>query len=218
MGKRKYAMANLVYGELYPQLWLENQLKSLLDPTNLPSLRGRYDIEYAVFTDEETLPMISRHPNFMSLGQICDIQIVKVGWPPDCDRFATRYSLLAQMLQQAIQHGLDAKSDALSVWVADLVFAKHSIPNMLKRLEDGHDAVFNVPIRSAADSVNALLSKLSGAPSDLELFEIAFRNLHHLWVALTLGCTTVLEVSLLDALAQRHRPHRTQLRHNPDRL
>lgn len=180
---QRYIMANLCYGPLYTGLWLENQLKSLLDPSNLPALkRDGYDLEYWLFTDEETLQAISRHPNFMQLSAICEIHVVKMTWPPDSDRFSSRYNLLVQMFHQVLPVALEKKA-WLSVWVADLVFAKHSLPTMLEHLERGHDAVLNVPIRSAADSVNPILKQLSGAPTDLELFEIAYRNLHHLWIA-----------------------------------
>ena len=185
MGKQKYIMANLVYGvnqTPYPNLWLENQLKSLCDPSNLPALAEKYDLEYVLFTDEETLNALTRHPNFMKLTQICPINVIKLTWPADADKFGSRYGLLAQMFQTVLPEALEKKA-WLSVWVADLVFAKGSLPKMLGHLERGHGAVFNVPIRSAADSLNPVLAKLNGAPTDLELFEMAYANLHHLWVA-----------------------------------
>lgn len=180
--RRKYIIANLVYGANYPMLFLENQLKSLNDQTNLPAVKAAgYDVNCVLFTDEETLQGVSRHPHFMQLGQTCEINIVKLHWPSDADKFSSRYKLLVQMFHEVVKVALEQKADALSVWVADLVFAKHCIPKMLRRLEQGHDAVFNVPIRSAADSVMPVLQKLNGAPTDLELFELAYRNLHHLW-------------------------------------
>lgn len=180
--KQKFTMANLVYGQLYPQLWLENQLKSLCDPTNLPALRDRYDLSYTLFTDEQTLNELTRHQNFTRLTQCCPVQVVKLSWPADSDRFGSRYNLLVQMFHEVLKEAL-AQQAWLGVWVADLVFAQHALPRMIARLEAGHGAVFNVPIRSAADSVNPLLQKLPGAPTDLELFEMAYHNLHHLWVA-----------------------------------
>lgn len=185
--KQKYVMANLVYGQLYPQLWCENHLKSLLDKTNLPALREHYDLEYVIFTDDQTMLQISRHPHFMALSAICAINVIKIGWPPDVDQFGNRYALLTQMFHAVLKEvleGDEARRNAwLSLWVADLVFAKHSLPTMLAHLERGHDAVFNVPIRSAFDSLQPVLAKLPGAPSDLELFEMAYGALHHLWVA-----------------------------------
>lgn len=183
MAKKTYIISNLVYGQLYPQLWLDNHVKSLCDPSNIPRLKEEgYDVEYALFTDDETLHAISRHPNFMRLSQLCTINVVKMMWPPDADKFASRYGILVDMLLKIIPVAIEREA-YLSVWVADLVFAKSALPRILKRLEAGHDAVFMVPIRSAADSVNPLLQSLEGAPSDLELFEMAYRNLHHLWVA-----------------------------------
>lgn len=185
-GKQSFVMANLVYGQLYPELWMENQLKSLLDSSNLPALKEKYKLEYAIFTDDATLLKISRHPNFMQLSAICELHVIKMNWPPDADQFGSRYQLLVQMIQQMIGIALDPGRESpawLGVWVADLVFAKHSMPTMLKRLEEGHGAVFNVPIRGAADSINNLLAQLPGAPSDMELFNLAYQHLHHLWVA-----------------------------------
>jgi hypothetical protein len=180
--KQTLIMCNLVYGNLYPQLFVENHLKSLLDPTNLPALKDKYNLEFAILTDDATLMQISRHPNFMQLSAIAEIHIIKMNWPPETDQFQSRYGLLVQMFHQILPVALE-KDAWMGSWVADLVFAKHALPRMLKRLEAGHDAVFNVPIRSAADSINHVLAQLPGAPTDLELFELAYRNLHHLWVA-----------------------------------
>lgn len=182
MGKQKYMMANLVYGNPYMGLFLENQLKSLKDSTNLPALREKYDLEYLLFTDGPTFEHISRHPNFMALGQLCEINVIKLEWPPDADQFNSRYGLLVQIFHEALKKAL-AQGSWLSVWVADLVFAKNALPRMLSFLEHGHDGVMMVPIRSAADSVNQALAQIPGAPTDLELFELAYKNLHHLWVA-----------------------------------
>lgn len=193
--KAKYIMSNLVYssqatGPLYVNLWLENQLKSLLDKTNLPALRERYDLEYVLFTDDETLALISRHPNFMALGALCAITVIKLNWPADTDRFSSRYGLLTQVFQQTMNAVFDpndkSRLNALcSIWVADLVFAQGALPKIIGQLEHGHDAVFMVPIRSAADSVNQLLQPLPGAPTDMALFEMAYGNLHSLWTHAT---------------------------------
>lgn len=183
--KQPVILSNLVYGVQhapYVNLWLENQLKSLCDPSNLPAVREKYDVEYVLFTDDVTLNAINRHPHFIQMSQIVPINIVKMNWPADADQFASRYGLLQQTFHQILPVAIE-KGAWLGHWVADLVFAKQAIPRILRRLEEGYDAVFNVPIRSAADSVNPFLAKLPGAPSDLELFEMAYANLHHLWVA-----------------------------------
>ena len=180
--KKTYIISNVVYGDCYPALWLDNHIKSICDDTNLPALREKYKLEYALFTDEHTLQAISRHPSFMRLGQLCEMHIVTIKWPADANQFASRYGVLAETFHKILEVALQ-KNAYSSCLVADLVFAKHALPRILKKLENGHDAVFNVPIRSAADSVNVVLNSLPGAPSDMELFELAYANLHHLWVA-----------------------------------
>lgn len=186
--RKRFMMANLVFqspgmGGLYPNLFLENQLKTLLDPTNVPALRELgWDAEYIILSDVETQQNMTRHPNFMALTQHCDVNIYNLEWPPDIDRFGARYSLLVQLCQEALKHALAKKVDALGVWVADLVFAKQAIPRMLSHLDRGHDGVFMVPIRAACDSANVAFTKIPYAPTDIELFELAYRNLHHLWV------------------------------------
>jgi len=185
---KTFIISNLVYisescGPTYLNLWLENQLKSLCDPTNLPELKKRgYKLEYALFSDDVTMMQISRHPNFMALSAICEVHFIKMTWPPDTDKFQSRYGLLTQMIQSVLPVALE-KDAYLGCWVADLVFAKRALPDMLARLEAGHDAVFNNPIRGAADSIQPVLQSLPGAPTDLELFDLCYRNLHHLWVA-----------------------------------
>ena len=184
--KQTYICSNLVYqvpgNSMYCDFFLNNHLKSLLDPTNLPALRERYNLEFCLLTDDESLMQITRHPNFMQLGAIAEVHIIKVNWPADIDRFSARYQLLVQMFHQVLTIALEKKA-WMSTWVADLVFAKYSLGKILQRLEDGHDAVFNVPIRGAVDAVHGTLAGMAGAPTDLELFEMAYRNLHHLWVA-----------------------------------
>lgn len=189
--KQRLMFVNLIYnspatGPLYPNLWLDNQLKSLIDKSNMPALKENYELEYVIFTDEETMMGITRHPNFMALGALAKISIIKMNWPPDSDRFNARYGLLAQMFQETMKAIFDPndkkRRDAwCGIWVADLVFARGALPLMLKKLEAGHDAVFNIPIRAAADSCAHILQKMPGAPSADELFEMAYANLHHLW-------------------------------------
>lgn len=180
--KQKYIISMLCYGQLYPDLWVTNQLKSLCDPTNLPALQEKYDVEYVLFTDDPTLQAVTKHPNFTQLTRWCPVQTVLLHWPADADQFASRYNLLAQMLQNVIPEAIE-KNAILSAWVADLVVAKGALPKILSHFDRGHDAVFMVPIRCAADAANVPLAQLPGAPTDLELFEIAYRNLHHLWIA-----------------------------------
>lgn len=195
MKKQHYMLVNLVYGSqqtglLYVDLWLNNHLKSLLDSTNIPALKEKgYVVEYVLFTDEESLQHISRHPNFMALSAICEITVIKLAWPQGgVDKFQARYSLLAEMIKQTFQAVYDPNdSKRIDAWitftVADHVFAKKALPKMLSHMEKGHDAVLMMPMRAAADALHPILSQLPGAPDAMSLFEMCYANMHHLWVA-----------------------------------
>lgn len=180
--KQRYVMANLVYGEMYLSLWLNNHIKTLMDPTNLPAVKDKYHLEYVIFTDEETFRVMSIQPAFNVLNRICEVNVVKMNWPTDSDKFGSRYHLLCQMFHQVLPVALQNKG-WMSLFVADLVFAKHAIPRILKRLENGHDAVLMVPIRGTVDSLGMDFAKLEEAPTDMELFKMCYEHLHHLWVA-----------------------------------
>lgn len=184
MSKQKYVIANLIYdvSTPYPMLWLENQLKSLCDPTNLPALREKYDVDYVILSDEDTIPAIVRHPNFIQLSKYANTEFIRIGWPADAQKFENRYVLLTQMLQTVIPVALEQNA-IVSAIVADLVFAQGSIPRILGHMERGHDAVFNVPIRGAADGVQPVLRAMPGAPTSAELFKLAYEHMHPLWVA-----------------------------------
>lgn len=179
-------LTNLVYmsdasGPLYPDLWLTNGLKSILDDSNLPELkRNGWKLEFALFSDDQTMMHISRHPNFMQLSALCEIHLIKMEWPPDADKFASRYGLLTQMVNTVIPIALE-KDAVVGAWVADLVFAKGSLPKMLGKMGEGHDAIFMMPMRGAADCIQPALQALPGAPTDLELFELCYKGMHHLW-------------------------------------
>lgn len=192
MKKQRYMIVNLVYasqqtGPLYINLWLDNQLKSLLDKTNLPSLKEKYDLEYVLFTDDESLMHISRHPNFMALGALCEITLIKLTWPSgQVDKFQARYALLSEMLKQTFKAVMDpGDKRRLGAWIsftnADQVYAKGALPKLLEKMEAGHDAVLVMPMRAAADSLQNPLQQLPGAPDEMTLFEMCYKNMHHLW-------------------------------------
>ena len=179
---KKYAASNLVYGQMYADFFVNNHLKSLLDPTNIASIKADgVDMYYLLFTDDETFNSMQRHPQFIAFSRAVKLDVVKVNWPPDVERFGLRYTILTEMFHKTLVKALELGTDYMSVWVADLVFAKHCLPRLVSRMDEGHDAVFNVPIRGAADAINPHLNKMDGAPTDMQLFELAYQSLHHLW-------------------------------------
>ncbi len=155
---------------LYAFLWAENQLKSLCDPSNLPTLLDRYDLQYSIFTDEETYQAISAHPNFQRLSHLCEIQLIKLEWPPNVDRFSQRYGLLVSMFHSVLADALE-KDAILSVWVADLVFARHALPRILSALSKGTMPMSTFPLWQ----LNRIIPALAQLPALPKTWNLVYR-------------------------------------------
>ncbi len=200
---KKYLITNVVYGDLYLGLFVEQHLRSVLDDTNLPALAGKYDVTYMIYTDADTIAKIMdvkqgekfgewdratqvkrlRHPNFKRLAATVNLKFNMLNWlSEDQNRFNMRYSVLLDTFKDSVKAALDTDS-LLTAWVADLVVAKHFFPKVLHRIEQGHGAVFVLPMRTAAEPMRAALMQFNRALEPYELFALGFRNLHPLWVA-----------------------------------
>lgn len=177
---KKLLITNVVYGSLYSRIFLDQHLKSMLDPTNLPTVKDR--VIYAIYTDPETKQRLLGHPNYLELEKYCKIRIYEFKFAGIENRFEKRYGILASTLQLAIEVALE-ENFLLMPLVADLVVAKHFMPKIFERFEAGHDSVFTLPMRSAFESVAPFLNANNGAYFADDLFEIGYQNLHPLWVA-----------------------------------
>ena len=186
--KQKYLQTNLVYGATYANLFLNFHLRSILDKSNLPAIADQYVLEYAIFTDDETVPILTANKNFQRLAKLCEdsgggIAFIKFEWPKEVtNRFDQRYGALVQMFKASADQAL--KQNAwLTAWVADLVVAKGFYSKILKKIEDGHGAVFVLPPRGGAEGMVGPLGKGEEALEAKELFTLVYENMHPLWQA-----------------------------------
>lgn len=182
MAKQKYIISNLVYGDTYSKMFLNNHLTSVLDPTNLPAIAKKYDIEHLIFTDEATATSIAKHPNAVALSHHCKVNFKLFQWPKGVTKFEARYTRLINMFHESVDRAL--KDDALlTCWVADFVLAKDFFPRIMAKMDAGHDAVFMMPIRSCmeGESMEQALRQAVGALPDNLLFQLAYENMHPLW-------------------------------------
>jgi hypothetical protein len=184
VSKPKYLITNCVYGPVYSQLFLEQHLKSVLDETNLPDLAETYDIEYMILTDTETTPLLQSHPNMQRLTDVIGkVSIFNFEWGNVQDRFGQRYNALLDLFKISVKKALQDDVHLLTCWVADLVVAKEFFAKILKPMEEGHDAVFVLPLRSAAEPMIEKLDEWEGALPALKLCKYGYENLHPLWWA-----------------------------------
>lgn len=179
MGKR-LLITNLVYGEVYTGLFLENHLKSLLDPTNVPAYQDR--LEYIIFTDMASARVIEAHPNWQALCKLVPTDMVQM----TPATFDDRYTVLVTLFKESVKTAM-ASGTYLSAIVADLVMAKGYFQKIFKHLDAGYDSVFMLPLRAAATGVRNTLQRAmyaaEGALEPRELCLLGYDNLHPLWVA-----------------------------------
>ena len=184
---KKYLITNVVYGDLYLRIFLERHLRSLLDDTNLPAAVATHEIKYLIYTDVDTLPKLKDQPMIKRLAAVIgenNLEIQVFEFPKATgDKFGERYKVLATIFHASLKHALDNKFDYLTAWVSDLVVARDFFSRILKRMDDGHDAVFVLPLRSAFESTAHVFSQINRALVDIDLFGLGFTHLHPLWVA-----------------------------------
>lgn len=177
---KKLLFTNVVFGDVYSKIFLDYHLGSLLDETNIPAFKER--IEYIIFTDADTKPILEEHPNYLRLKELIPVSFVDLNWLGNENRFAERYTQLILTFRKSVMLALE-RDAYLSAMVADLVVAKDFLKKCFSHLEKGHDAVFMLPLRSTMEPMSFELNKVKGALSAYELFELGFSNLHPLWTA-----------------------------------
>lgn len=180
---QKYLISNVVYGDLYTRIFAQYHLRALLDATNLPAVAPFYEIEYRIYTDEETRPKLEAHPNIKRLSKLAKVDLATFKWESGADRFQKRYRILTESTLDTIDYALQNKFDYVTSWVADLVMAQRFMEKILCFMNKGHDAVFVLPLRSAFESSAGYHDQLNGALSEEELFKVGFTHLHPLWLA-----------------------------------
>lgn len=177
----KLLITNVVYGDIYSDIFLNQHLKSLLDESNIPAFKDR--IEYLVFSDSDTIPKLNEHPNFQRLRELIPVEINELKWPDQpVEKFHYRYSVLLTTFKISVEKAL-AKGCLLSAIVADLVFARYFFKRVFLKIDTGNDAVFVQPPRCAAETVMQELNKYPRAMHAEDLWKLCYDNMHPLWVA-----------------------------------
>lgn len=169
-------LTNVVYGSSYSHIFLNYHLKSLLDESNLPAIKGKVSV--ILFTDSETLPVLQKHPNMMKLLSLCEVDIRDFTWKPNANKFALRYDLLINTFRQGAEEAL-RRGDLLSAWTADMIIAKGVLPKLMyKIMEDGHDAVLLQPARAAFEAIMPDLDKTDEALYPHDLWKLCQLHMH----------------------------------------
>jgi len=188
---KKLLITNIVYGKTYAELFCNQHLKSLVDPTNIPAHQNR--IEYAIFTDPETKTFLEQNRYFQTLDGFTKITLNEMDWEvteQNCkrplkteeQRYNFRYNGLISILRWSIHHALSTGDYYLSTIVADLVYGQNFFDKVFEKLDSGYDSIFMHPLRAAASPpmIEHLNRYEFAAPAD-ELFHLGFQHMHALW-------------------------------------
>lgn len=179
---KKILFTNLVYGRLYADIFLTQHIRSLLDPSNIPACKDR--CSYMIFTDAETKDYIAQHPCMVGLTDIIEVRYNIFQWPQaenEQQRFNSRYELLIETFRVGVDFAL-GENAFLSPMVADLVVAKNYVPQLFHRFATGYDSIFVLPARTAYEPMRKELARVDYALEAKDLWDLAYRNLHPLWV------------------------------------
>jgi hypothetical protein len=168
----------VVWGEAYANLFLDIALKALLDDTNLPAIRDR--AEFRIFTDGHTEQQIMAHDRFRKLRATLPVRVDL--FTTEGNKYDGRYSIQAQLHKACLVDSLE-RNMAVSFVSPDATYGKHYCHNLIAKLDEGYSAVLGVAMRSAAEPMLPLLTAIDGAPTSEQLFHLAFKNMHPLWVA-----------------------------------
>lgn len=178
---KKLIITNVAYGAAYADLFLNQHLKSMLDPSNIQAAKDNgYEIKYVVFTDHGTQKTIAEHERFKKLVDTVTTRLVTLDVP--ALKYEERYGVLRFVMRESMNFAITDQS-VLSMMVADQIVAKEYLPRILSPIEKGHDAVFTIPMRTAAEPMVPLLNYSDGAVTDMELFSLGYQCLHPLWTA-----------------------------------
>lgn len=176
---KKLFLTNIAYGPMYTSLFLNVHLKSLMDETNIPKHKDR--LEYHLFTDDASLKMIQNSETFKAMDALIPVHI----WLLSNDRpftFNDRYGLLVHTFKLSVEKALAANAYC-SAMVADLCVAQNYIEKVLAPMDAGHDSVFMLPMRTAAEAMVPRMVNVKGALPAEDLYKLAYECLHPLWVA-----------------------------------
>jgi hypothetical protein len=168
-------ISNLVYGDVYTDLFLEYNLKSLVE--NVVGKAVLSDGDYFVFTDGKNIDRIKSHANYHALQEVFRFKFFVI------DKglgYAHRYGLQTVQLQHTLRHALDSKQ-LMHISCADVYYGPGFFANSFKRFLQGYDSVVTQPMRVAFESASSCLKQ---GVSDLDaLFDVGFNNLHPLWMS-----------------------------------
>jgi hypothetical protein len=159
-----------VWGSSYLRQCLEVLLPSLLAAGNLPAVAAAIPAVFIVFTRERDMPAIRRHPAWQKLAGLCEARL-----EPLDELLSEAHSVVLTLVYaRAIRSaGYPARDTGFLLLVADYVMADGALREVLRRLQNGADAVLAGNFQISAEAAHRRLA----APAPGEALTISPRAL-----------------------------------------
>lgn len=159
-----------VWGPAYRRQCLEVLLPSLLAPGNLPAIAAAIPVVFILSTRERDIPAFHRHPAWQALAALCEARLESL------DMLLSEASavVLTLFYARAIRATGEAAYDIGFVFLtADYVLADGALGEVLRRLQNGADAVLSGNFQISAEAARHRLA----APAPGEALTISPRAL-----------------------------------------
>ena len=185
----KHLFTTGVWGKEYVDRFLKYALPCQMAKGNLDGLPGVENSRYQIITKKPDAKRMKASPAFRLLESWMEVEflliedIIPAGFKGD------KYSYMS-MLQKETMRRLDG-FDTVTFGYADILWAKGSLQNAAKRLEEGYDAVLapGLPVleskyRKELDATRSVWSKLDGVSrltmEPRQFVDLTLNNLHSL--------------------------------------
>jgi len=143
-----------VWGPAYLRQCVEVLLPSLLAAGNLPAVAAAMPVVFILSTRERDIPAVHRHPAWRALAALCEARLE----PLDMLLSEASAMVLTLVYARAIRSaGYAARDTGFLLLVADYFMADGALREVLRRLQNGADAVLAGNFSISAEAVSGRL-------------------------------------------------------------
>lgn len=172
--------ATAVWGQWHADIFCNLLLRSLIADGNFPSLRGRGNLHYIIYTDQQTAERMQRSAAWKGLKKNVEVtvRLTDILYERPID---AHHLIWAKAKSDAAEYG-----GAIIFVAPDTIWANGSIGRIVDLFDGGYGGIFSPGFRVAFDTFAPAMEKLYGgafAPISLkptELMALAMQHMHPL--------------------------------------
>lgn len=178
--------AVVVWGKDYVDAFLDFTVRTLLAPSNLPALTGR-TLLFSIVTDDKSKHLFEQHATFQALKKYAQVEffvfpsaLTKIGHYASPN--SNFYRLYGALDHTSIHFARALKGHIFFV-VADGLFARGTVPSILRYLAHGYEVCVNASLVAKKEEILPALEDAIGPEgyidmSSWDLANLCFRYRH----------------------------------------